>query len=171
MNQHLQRVTWSSPSPYQSNSAGQPDLPKPARKPAPPFPAKLLIRSFWVILQAFQGADSLLDFEFSHVGFDPHLEVIAEPLLEIVGSPDRWSFEVTGRGRPGRQPGIFGDVSPLIVCLLDGCFEETSAHQQAEMASAIKLQVTVDGSGRKSVCRRSRYVSFVAELVMFTSKH
>jgi hypothetical protein len=98
----------------------------------------------------FAGIDSLFGFQFAHAFVDPLLKTIAEPPLDVVCNSDRCSFEESGSGRPGFQSDVFRRLRPF--CGYH--FEEASASEQAEMASAIKLQVTanVNGSGPSS-CR------------------
>jgi hypothetical protein len=91
-------------------------------------------------LPPLEGIDSLFGFQFAHAFVDPFLKTIAEPLLEVVRNANRCSSEESGIGRPGTQSAVPNDL----LSLFGYHFEEARASEQAEMASAIKLQVAVD---------------------------
>ncbi len=76
------------------------------------------------------------------------MEIIAEPLLDIVRKADRCSCEESGRGRPGLQSFELRFHRAFRSCSLSrNDLEKPNASEHAEHATAIKLQISVDESG------------------------
>jgi len=85
-----------------------------------------------------EGIDSFFGFQFSHGAVDPLFEVVAEPRLNTIRKPDRPAVSCEELG--GRRP------SSTLEFSLPNPRQTPTTYEPAHRASAVKLQVTVDGS-------------------------
>jgi hypothetical protein len=108
----------------------------------PAIPSLAQLHQGGFLVPVIETIDAFFSFKFSHPLFNPLLDVVAEPGLNVISKPDGPRLEELWGSGPDDGSGIHKSSRAFLSAL----YKETTASEKAEIAIAIKPNVWADVS-------------------------